>query len=178
MKKKYKFLFVISIFIFAFVILLQGLNNNNFYQPNKIINQKISNFSSLELFSNKKVFFEDILKNNEYTILNIWSSWCLPCRDEHKYMMKISNFSNVNLVGLNYKDKKINAKKFIKDFSNPYNIILIDRDGTKAIELGAYGVPETYIIKNSNKKIIKKYIGPISQKKLNEIKKILNDKNS
>ena len=175
MKKKYKFLFVISIFIFVFVILLQGLNNNNFYQPNKIINQKISNFSSLELFSNKKVFFEDILKNNEYTILNIWSSWCLPCRDEHKYMMKISNFSNVNLVGLNYKDKKINAKKFIKDFSNPYNIILIDRDGTKAIELGAYGVPETYIIKNSNKKIIKKYIGPISQKKLNEIKKILND---
>ena len=74
------------------------------------------------------------------------------------------------MIGLNYKDKENNAKKFIYKNGNPYDTILIDDYGIISIELGAYGVPETFIIYNS--KIIKKYIGPLSQKNIIEIKKI------
>ena len=65
------------------------------------------------------------------------------------------------------------TKNFIDDFGNPYSVVLVDSDGTKSIELGAYGVPETYIINNEEKKFLKKYIGPIDQYKFNEIKKII-----
>ena len=73
---------------------------------------------------------------------------------------------------LNYKDNPINAKKFINLFGNPYSIIVTDFDGTISIELGAYGVPETIII-NKEKKIIKKFIGPLNNKSLKEINLIL-----
>ena len=72
------------------------------------------------------------------------------------------------IVGLNYKDKPINAKKFLNEFGNPYSTILLDTDGTISIELGAYGVPETFLI-NDEKKIIKKIIGPINEQLINEI---------
>ena len=72
------------------------------------------------------------------------------------------------IVGLNYKDKSINAKKFLNELGNPYSTILLDTDGTISIELGAYGVPETFLI-NNEKKIIKKIIGPINEQLINEI---------
>ena len=70
---------------------------------------------------------------------------------------------------MNYKDKISNAKNFLNKYDNPYSIVLKDNDGTKSIELGAYGVPETYIISNKEKLIIKKYVGPLNQKKFSEI---------
>ena len=73
------------------------------------------------------------------------------------------------MVGINYKDDPTNAKKFIDQFGNPFSLILIDKDGTIAIELGAYGIPETFIINNLEKKIIKKYIGPINDENFNDI---------
>ena len=72
------------------------------------------------------------------------------------------------IVGLNYKDKPINAKKFLNELGNPYSTILLDADGTISIGLGAYGVPETFLI-NDEKKIIKKIIGPINEQLINEI---------
>ena len=81
------------------------------------------------------------------------------------------------MVGLNYKDKFSNAKKFIKKYGDPYDIILADTDGTNSIELGAYGVPETFVIENKKKKILKKYIGPLNKISFNEIKKIIKDEN-
>ena len=90
-----------------------------------------------------------------------------------QYIVKISNELEVNLIGLNYKDKESSAKKFINDYGNPYNAILVDNDGTNSIELGAYGVPETFIINNKNKHIIKKYIGPLNKISFNEIKQII-----
>ncbi len=97
----------------------------------------------------------------------------MPCRIEHPFLMELSHNSKINLVGLNYKDRSNNAKKFINDFGNPYSIILIDPNGTISIELGAYGVPETFIV-NKDQKIVKKFIGPLTKKNLKEIEKIVN----
>jgi len=73
---------------------------------------------------------------------------------------------------LNYRDNLNNAKKFINELGNPYTQILIDTDGTKAVEFGAYGVPETFLI-DKNKKIIRKFVGPINKKILEEIESII-----
>ena len=105
---------------------------------------------------------EEIFKNDKFYLLNIWASWCVPCREEHAYLLNLSESSDLELIGLNYKDKSENAKKFLDELNNPYDFILSDKDGTISIEWGAYGVPESFLI--YNKKVIKKIIGPISQK--------------
>ena len=169
MKRNLIYLIILIIIFFVFYVFFKGLNKVNIYTPNEITNKKIVNFSSKELYTQKNVSFSDILLDNKFTIVNIWSSWCLPCRDEHKYLIKLGQKNNLNMVGINYKDDPTNAKKFIDQFGNPFSLILIDKDGTMAIELGAYGIPETFIINNLEKKIIKKYIGPINDENFNDI---------
>ena len=83
--------------------------------------------------------------------------------------MDLNKNKLIKIIGINYKDNFHNAKNFIDEFGDPYDQILIDKNGTLAIELGAYGVPETFII-NKEKKIIKRIVGPMNEKILNEIK--------
>jgi len=173
MKKKLTILVTFSFIILIFFVFFQGLFQSNTYIPKNIIEDKVDSFIARELYTNKELKLNDLLKKNKFTILNIWASWCLPCRSEHKYLMELSKHEGLNIIGLNYKDKENNAKNFILSFGNPYSTILIDVDGIKSIELGAYGVPETFVINNSEKKIIKKYIGPIDKNKLQEIIKII-----
>ena len=85
--------------------------------------------------------------------------------------MKLKNNKKIELVGLNYKDKEKNAKKFLDELSNPYKKILSDLDGTIAIEWGAYGVPESFLIYKN--KIIKKIIGPINDDSFLEIERLV-----
>ena len=168
MKNKIPISLIIFFFIFCFIVLFKGLNNSNIYVP-KLKSEKILiNFKSKELFSEIEISSDKLFIDSDFYILNIWSSWCLPCRDEHKFLMQLNKNSSLMIVGLNYKDKSINAKKFLNELGNPYSTILLDTDGTISIELGAYGVPETFLI-NDEKKIIKKIIGPINEQLINEI---------
>ena len=130
-------------------------------------------FSSKDLFLNKNINIKELLVKKNFTIINIWSSWCAPCKLEHEKLMYLSNLENLTIVGLNYKDKPINAKQFINDLGNPYSKILTDFDGTISIQLGAYGVPETFLI-NKDSKILKKYIGELTNEQILEIEKIIN----
>ena len=166
-------LFIIIIFLsFCFVIFYKGLNNSNTYEP-KIKDKKnipifeARDFNSSSYLNSEKIFEEDI-----FYIVNIWASWCVPCRTEHSLLMKLSKNQSVKLIGLNYKDNLNNAKKFINKLGNPYSQIIIDNDGTLSIEFGAYGVPETFII-DKNKKIIRKFMGPINKKIVEEIELII-----
>ena len=85
--------------------------------------------------------------------------------------MDLKAKTNINIIGLNYKDKKNNAIKFLNEFGNPFTKILTDPDGTISIELGAYGVPETYLV-NSKSKILRKYIGVLKTDDILEIIRI------
>ena len=169
MNKKFIILITILIFFFIFFIFYLSLNNSGVYKPDQHSKIKVVSFKSNDLFSNDEYDFKDLLNEKKFTVINIWASWCAPCRLEHKFLLKLKNYNNVNLIGLNYKDKISNAKNFLNKYDNPYSIVLKDNDGTKSIELGAYGVPETYIISNKEKLIIKKYVGPLNQKKFSEI---------
>ena len=162
MKNKLLPLSITSILIIIFIIFYKGLQNTNIYTPEIKINNEIPSFSA-ELFeSNKLVNSSEIF---------IWSSWCVPCRQEHSLLMSLNKNKKIKVIGINYKDTKKNAKFFLDELGNPYDQIIFDKEGINAIEWGAYGVPESFLIYKG--KIIKKYIGPINKKSIKEIKSII-----
>ena len=168
MKNKLLPIIITSLFIIIFIFFYKGLQNSNIYTPETKINIKVPSFDA-ELFHEKKLInSSELFQVDKYYLLNIWSSWCVPCRQEHKFLMVLNEENKINLIGLNYKDNKKKAKKFLDELGNPYNKVFVDLDGTIAIEWGAYGVPESYLILNN--KIVKKYIGPLNQKSIDEIK--------
>ena len=146
MKKKFLYLLIICLSTFIFIIFFKGLNKINIYVPKNISNETLINFESTDLISDKKIVFQDLLNQKKFTVLNIWASWCIPCRSEHNFLIQLSKNQSLNLIGLNYKDNNSNAIKFLSELGNPYSNIFVDFDGILSIELGAYGVPETYII--------------------------------
>ena len=168
MKNKYKAIIFFLFFIFCFVVFYKGLNNPNIYTPYIKVEKNIPLFKAKDFNSNIYIDSEKIFEENKYYIVNIWASWCVPCRKEHSLLMELSKNQSVILIGLNYRDNLSNAKKFIYELGNPYTQILIDKEGILAIEFGAYGVPETIFI-DKNKKIIKKFVGPINKEILDEI---------
>tara|TARA_B100001769_G_C22059101_1_gene569532 strand:- start:648 stop:1184 length:537 start_codon:yes stop_codon:yes gene_type:complete len=178
MIKNIKFIIIVLFSLFIFFILLKGLEKPNNYLPENTLRKIETKISIKKLHDQEEVLLGELIDNNNFSIINIWASWCLPCRDEHDYLLKLKKINNIEVIGINYKDKKSNAVKFLTDLGNPYSEVLIDLDGTKSIELGAIGVPESYLVNNKNKEILKKYIGPIDNKKFKEILKILkNEKN-
>ena len=171
MRNKFFPFFLTIIFLLVFFIFYKGLQNSNIYVPKLDPKQDIPIFKAKIFENDSEINSEIIFKKNNFYLLNIWASWCLPCRDEHKFLIKLNKSENLEIVGLNYKDKKKNANSFLKEFNNPYNIIITDDDGTIAIEWGAYGVPESFLIYDN--KILKKIIGPINKDIMAEIKKLI-----
>ena len=172
MKNKFCLFIVIIFLSFCFIIFYKGLNTSNTYTPQINEKKNIPTFEAKDLDSNNYLNSDKIFEEKIFYIVNIWASWCVPCRTEHPLLMQLSKNQSIKLIGLNYRDNYNNAKKFINDFGNPYSRILIDKDGTLAIEFGAYGVPETFLI-DKNKDIIKKFVGPINQEIVKEIKLII-----
>ena len=172
MRIRLSFIFLLILVLLITLIFYKSLFEEKNYIP-KNINNKIENILIKEFNTDNNFLLKNLFdEKEELMAINIWASWCLPCREEHKYIQNLSRIDNLKLVGLNYKDKTKNAQKFLEDFGNPFDIILSDTDGTKSIFLGAYGVPETLIL-DSELKILKKYIGPINSKQVSEIKNLV-----
>ena len=95
------------------------------------------------------------------TVLNVWASWCAPCREEHPLLLGLAGDDRFVLAGLNYKDPTDLAQKFLAGFGNPFAAIGVDPDGRGAIDWGVYGVPETFIIGRDGK-IAFKHVGPLT----------------
>ena len=176
MNNNIKFIVIVLFSLLIFFIFLKGLEKPNNYLPEKNLNKIDTNLTFNKLYDQKEFLLEELINEDSFLIINIWASWCLPCRDEHAYLLKLKNTNVINIIGINYKDKKSNAIEFLSNLGNPYFEVLADLDGTKSIELGAIGVPETYLI--NNKTIVKKYIGPLDEIKFKEIIEIIkNEKN-
>ena len=168
MKNKLLLFFIVFIFIIIFIVFYKGLKDTNIYTPESKINSDIPSLV-VELFdTSKDVNTIEIFQPDKFYLLNIWSSWCVPCRKEHSILMELKNNDRLKVIGMNYKDTKDNAKNFLNELGNPYDKIIFDSKGTNAIEWGAYGVPESFLINNN--KIIKKYIGPLNKASIEEIK--------
>lgn len=104
------------------------------------------------------------------TVLNVWASWCVPCREEAPLLMKLAADPRIRVVGIAYKDQPDNARRFLGRFGNPFVANGVDANGRAAIEWGVYGVPETFVIGRDGR-ITYKLIGPITPNNLERVVK-------
>lgn len=95
------------------------------------------------------------------TIVNFWASWCLPCIEEHPLLVELARRPDVRIVGINYKDQAVNARRFLGRYGNPFAAIGADATGRTAIEWGVYGMPETFVVDAAGR-IAFKHVGPLA----------------
>ena len=160
------------ILLFIIGVFFVGLDKKTDYNTNSLIGKKIPDIN-LEYFDKNKFYKKDDLKKNNYTLINFWASWCAPCRDEHPLLIRLSKEKNLKLLGINFKDKKKQANKFLNDLGNPYDFLTIDNQGKNSVNFGIYGIPESILI-NKDLIILKKFVGPLSVEDFNLIIEIIN----
>ncbi len=104
------------------------------------------------------------------TLVNVWASWCVPCRDEVPYLEQLSKDKRIQLVGINYKDSSDNARRFLNRYGNPFVASGVDNNGRTSIDWGVYGVPENFLIGRDGR-IAYKLVGPITAENLVKVLK-------
>ncbi|MGJ8572930.1 MAG: DsbE family thiol:disulfide interchange protein [Hoeflea sp.] len=105
--------------------------------------------------------------NGKLALVNVWASWCVPCRQEHPLLLELSLDPRIELVGINYKDKTENAIRFLNELGNPFAAIGVDPAGKATIDWGVYGIPETYLV-SPDGEILFKQIGPFTTESLRD----------
>ena len=166
MSKAIKWITLIPLAIFFLLVILAFTalrQENNENLPSVYIGKQPPKLLLTRLGDYPQLIQGDLLQlNNKITLVNFWASWCPPCRVEHPQLEKISLVHDINLFGINYKDKEQAAINFLKTFGNPYKKLGSDALGRNALEWGVYGVPETFII-NGAGKIVFRHPGPITK---------------
>ena len=164
---------IIFLLIFILGTFFLSLNKSSNYNTESLVGNKLGEIE-LVSFEDDSIFTNDDFKKNSFTLINFWASWCAPCRIEHPQLMELSKENNIKILGVNFKDKKINALKFLKDLGDPYEYLTRDSNGKQSVNFGIYGIPESVLIDNKLT-IIKKFVGPLTKQDLNNIKEIINN---
>ena len=163
---------IVFLFIFVLLVFYNSLNRETNYSTDYLVGNKLAKIN-LKSFDDNKIYTSEDFKKNRYTLINFWASWCAPCRVEHPYLMQLSKEKNIKILGVNFKDKKINALKFLNELGNPYFYMAKDTTGKQSVNFGIYGIPESILINNESI-VLKKFIGPLNEQNLNDIKEIIN----
>ncbi len=106
--------------------------------------------------------FEPAKLSGNISLVNVWASWCAPCREEHPLLMALAQDARLQIIGMNHKDKAENAAQFLSSLGNPYDLIGADINGRASIEWGVYGVPETFLV-GPDGTVVFKHTGPLSE---------------
>ncbi|WED28006.1 DsbE family thiol:disulfide interchange protein [Vibrio sp. DW001] len=149
---------LLVILLSVFGTLYYGLNNANSELNDAMMNEPVPSFN-LSTLRGDKIVDETIFVSDEYTLLNIWASWCAACKIEHPFLVELAE-SGIKIIGLNYRDNQKEAQKVIVAEGNPYTEIVYDPNGELALDLGVLGAPETFVI-DGNGKIITRVSGII-----------------
>ena len=163
---------IIIFFLFVVGTFYLSLNKEKDYNTLNLVGKKI-NLINLESFDGNNFLNIKELEKNDFTLINFWASWCSPCRTEHSTLMMLRKTPKLKLVGINFKDQRNNAKKFLKELGNPYHFIAKDKFGKISINFGVYGIPESILI-NKDLVILQKYIGPLTNEDYIKILKKIN----
>jgi cytochrome c biogenesis protein CcmG/thiol:disulfide interchange protein DsbE len=166
------FLVLAGLFLFQ---LVQGRNPAEV--PSALIDKPVPAFSLAPLegltADGKPVpgFSHEDLKGR-VTVVNVWASWCGPCRQEHPLLVDLAGDPSVRLVGINQRDNPDNARRFLGTLGNPYAAVGVDPNGRASIDWGVYGVPETFIV-GPDGTIRHKHIGPLTPENISAFKERL-----
>ncbi|MDH5433414.1 MAG: DsbE family thiol:disulfide interchange protein [Gammaproteobacteria bacterium] len=147
-------------FIILGLILYSGIGKDPTKLDSRLIGKAIPAFSKSLLLSDQTITEKDI---KGPALINVFASWCPACYSEHPYLMELSAKEKVVIYGLNYKDDKQDALKFIDRLGNPYNMIIFDNNGRLGIDLGVYGAPETFVVDKSNT-IVYRHVGEVNER--------------
>jgi cytochrome c biogenesis protein CcmG/thiol:disulfide interchange protein DsbE len=155
-----KYLVPLAIFVVLGLLLAYGLNLDPRKIPSPLIGKSLPAFSLATVADPARKVGRDDLLGRAY-LLNVWASWCVACRQEHPLLNELARNKTVTIIGINYKDKREDALGWLGSLGNPYELSLADIDGRLGIDLGVYGVPETFVIDKQG--VIRyKQIGPIT----------------
>ncbi len=156
-----RYLIPLGIFLAIVVFLGVGLGLNPREVPSPLINRQAPLFDLPQLHATEQRIISPADMRGKVWLLNVWASWCVSCRAEHPVLNNLAKMNVVPIYGLNYKDKREDALRWLKDWGDPYVLSIIDAEGRTGIDYGVYGVPETYVIDKAG--IIRyKQIGPLT----------------
>ena len=161
-----RFMLPLVAFLVLAVFLYVGLHLDPHEVPSPLIGKPAPAFSLPQLHEPNKQFSAQEMRGKVW-MLNVWSSWCVSCKEEHPVLVALAQKNIVPVYGLDYKDKPEDAEAWLAGAGNPYVLSAADREGRVGIDYGVYGVPETYVIDKQG--IIRyKQIGPVTVQSLNE----------
>ena len=162
---------IFLIFFFIISVFYISLTRETNYDTSNLINKKIPEFKVINA-DESGFYTRDDLKKNDFTLINFWASWCAPCKVEHPILMRLSKSKKLKILGVNFKDKDKQAKKFLSDLGNPYDFLAKDINGKQSVSLGIYGIPESILI-NNELLIMQKFVGPLSLDDYNKIEELI-----
>ena len=164
--KSLRFVLPLAVFLLLIVFLYVGLYRDPREVPSPLVNKPTPAFSLAQLDDPAKKLGPADMKGQVW-LLNVWASWCVSCREEHPLLVQLAQANIVPVIGLNYKDTNALGKKWLADNGDPYKLSVVDADGRVGIDLGVYGVPETFVVDKSG--VIRyKQIGPITAEALQQ----------
>jgi cytochrome c biogenesis protein CcmG, thiol:disulfide interchange protein DsbE len=143
------------------VVFATNINRDPNYIPSVLINKPAPAISLAEVPGLGVPGFDSAALKGEVTLVNIFASWCVPCRDEHPMLLALSRTAGVRIFGINQKDAPDNAVAFLSELGNPYVAVGADSNGRASIDWGVYGVPETFLVDRQGV-IVLKIVGPLT----------------
>jgi cytochrome c biogenesis protein CcmG/thiol:disulfide interchange protein DsbE len=150
------------LFVVIAVFLYFSLNVSSSKLPSPLLGKMFPDVEAKDFYSDKSVVLADLFTDN-MSLVNVWASWCLTCRQEHQMIMKIAKNNNLQLIGINYKDTKADGERYLDVMGNPFDIIVFDPSGKIGLDLGVYATPETFLVDQKGL-ILFKHIGAIDSK--------------
>lgn len=135
--------------------------------PSALIGKKAPSLDLPPLEGSNTAALTDTAMKGKLTLVNVFASWCVPCRQEHPILKDLANDSRISIVGINYKDRNDNALRFLGELGNPYRAIGVDPNGKAAIDWGVYGIPESYLV-GPDGTILYKKVGPFDERSLSQ----------
>ena len=149
----------VTLFVGLLVFLAIGLQKDPRHVPSPLIGKPAPQFS-LPLLSDPEQQAGLARWRGEPLLINVWGSWCIACSQEHDFLMELARRGEVRILGLNWKDERGAAGRWLRERGNPYIASVFDGDGRVGIDYGVYGAPETFLL-DSEQRIVRKHVGPL-----------------
>lgn len=156
----------VAVFIALALLLYSGLGKDPTRLPSVLIGRELPAFALPELNDPERTVTHQELAGQVH-LVSVFASWCPSCRDQHPALHALSQHYGLPLLGLNYKDQREDALRWLRQFGNPYDVIAVDSSGRTGIELGVTAAPETFLV-DAQGRIRYKYIGPISRASIDD----------